>query len=102
MKIEITGRVDKIEGIQPVKKGFIQRVFLEIPEVKDDFDRVTKYAEHFVVTIWSNQQSDSRFLSSRDLRSKKKATVYLKGERWWNENRKEYNYAHKLNLERWM
>lgn len=102
MKLEITGRVEKFDGVQPLKKGFQQRVFLEQPEVKDEFDRVTKYAEWYVIIIWSNSQTDSRFLGSKDIKSKKKASVYLKGERWWNDQRKEFNYAHKLNLEKWL
>lgn len=101
MKLEIIGRVDRFEGIQVLKKGFQQKVILEQPETKDDFERILKHAEYFTITIWSNEQTDKRFLSAKDIRSVKKASVYLKGERWFNEIKKEFNYAHKLNLAQW-
>jgi hypothetical protein len=101
MKLEITGRVDVVGGVQPLKKGFQQRVVLEQPQATDEFDRVTRYAEYYTITIYSTSQTDSRFLSSKDMRSVKKASVYLKGERWFNEAKKEFNYNHKLNLNQW-
>lgn len=101
MKLDITGIVDKIGGIKPVRKGFTQTVILQQPAAKDEFDRVTHHEQYFVISIWSNNQTDSRFLTSKHIRSKMKASVYLKGERWWNDASKDFNYNHKLNLAAW-
>lgn len=100
MKLTITGIVEKVGGIQPLRKGFRQVVILEQPEIKDEFDRVTTFAQFFPISIFSNQQADSRFLGSRDMRSKKSAAVYLKGERWFTN--RDFQYAIKMNLERWL
>jgi hypothetical protein len=101
MKLEITGIVDKVGGIRPVKKGFTQAVILQQPAVTDEFDRIKHHEEFFVIHIWSNNQTDSRFFNTSKLRTKVKATVYLKGERWWNDSQKDFNYNHKLNLAEW-
>ncbi|MGL6121666.1 MAG: hypothetical protein ACRC1W_01255 [Shewanella sp.] len=55
-----------------------------------------------MITIYSQEQTDKRFLSPKHMRSKIKASVYLKGERWLNEQSKDFNYAHKLNLNQWI
>lgn len=101
MKLEIVGLVHNIQGIKPTKNGFQQLIILHQPEVKDELDRVSFKEQFFPVTIWSREQTDSRFLSPKDMKSKKKATVYLKGERWYNEGSKDFNYAIKFNLSEW-
>jgi hypothetical protein len=101
MKLTITGIVDKVGGIRPVNKGFTQAVILMQPEVKNEYDRVIAGEQYFVIHIWSNKQTDSRFLNSKHIASKMKAEVYLKGERWFNERQKDFNYNHKLNLQQW-
>jgi hypothetical protein len=101
MRLEITGIVEHVNGIKPNKKGFSQTVVLWQPGVKDEFDRVTQHDQYFVISIWSNNQTDSRFLGAKDMKSKKKAAVYLKGERWINQNNTGFSYNHKLNLDKW-
>lgn len=101
MKLEITGRVDHVSGIEPLKKGFRQIVILEQPETRDDWNRLI-YAQYFPIVILSNEQADSRFLGSKDMKAKKKAVVYLKGERWINERDRNFNYAIKLTLSQWL
>lgn len=102
MKLEITGFVDKINGIEPLKNGFRQMIVLHQPPLKDDLDRVKGKDQYYVVWIWSQQQTDKRFLTSKDIRSKKKCTAYLNGERWFNEQYKDFNYNNKLNLVEWL
>jgi hypothetical protein len=101
MKLEILGLVHNVGGIKPTKNGFQQVVILHQPEVKDDLDRVSRREEFFQVTVWSKEQTDSRFLQPKHMRAKMKAIVYLKGERWFNEKFNDFNYAHKLNLNEW-
>lgn len=101
MKLEVTGFVNNIGGIEPLKKGFRQTIILHQPEVKDELDRVSIKEQYFPISIWSTSQTDSRFLSAKDIRSKKKAVVYLKGERWMSESTRDFSYAIKLNLNEW-
>lgn len=103
MKLELTGIIDKVFGITPGKKGFTQRIVLEQPEVRDDVtDRVIHYAEYFTIHIYSTSQTDSRFLDNKHLRTKKKASLYLRGEKWLSTSSNEFNYNNKLNLNQWL
>jgi len=103
MKVELTGIINKVMGIKPNKKGFTQCVILEQPEVRDDAtDRVIAYAEFFTIHIYSTSQTDSRFLDSKALKTKKRASLYLKGERWLNSSTNDFNYNNKLNLNQWL
>ncbi|MES2286122.1 MAG: hypothetical protein V4547_10570 [Bacteroidota bacterium] len=103
MKIELTGIIDTILGVTPGKKGFTQRVILAQPEVKDpNTDRVIAYPEFYTIHIYSTSQTDSRFLDSRSIGVKKKASLYLRGERWHNTMTNNFNYNNKLNLNQWL
>jgi hypothetical protein len=86
MKLEILGLINNIGGIKPTKNGFQQIVVLHIPEVKDELERVSRKEQYYPISIWSKQQTDSRFLSAKDIRSKKKRDFY---------------YNIKLNLSEW-
>ena len=101
MRLEITGFIDKIGGLEPQKRGFRQIVVVTQPESTDDMGRVVHKEQHFQINIWSEAQTDSRFLNSTNIKQKKNAVVYLKGERWINEQKQEFSYANKLNLKEW-
>jgi len=79
MKFEIKAFIEKIGGIEPLKRGFRQVNILHQPEVQDDLGRVSFREQYFPVIIWSEKQTDSRFLSSKDIKSIRTAVVYLKG-----------------------
>jgi hypothetical protein len=101
MKLEITGLVNNIGGIRPTKNGFQQTVILHIPEVKDEMDTLTRREQFYPIQIWSREQTDKRFLSPKDIKSKKKAVVYMRGERWMNDGARDFSYNVKLNLNEW-
>jgi hypothetical protein len=101
MKLEILGFVHNIGGIKPTKNGFQQMVILHQPEVKDELDRLSRKEQFFPIMIWSKQQTDSRFLDSRAIKSRMKAIVYMNGERWFNEGQKDFQYFLKLSLNEW-
>jgi hypothetical protein len=101
MKLEILGLINNIGGIKPTKNGFQQVVVLHIPEVKDELERVSRKEQYYPISIWSKQQTDSRFLSAKDIRSKKKAVVYVNGERWMPDGKSDFYYNIKLNLSEW-
>jgi hypothetical protein len=101
MKIEIVGLINNIGGIKPLSKGFQQYVILSIPEAKDEFGDVKRKEQFFRIEIWSNSQTDSRFLDARNMKEKKKAIVYLNGERWMPTGSQEFAYNNKLKLAEW-
>lgn len=101
MKLEILGLVNNIGGIKPTKTGFQQIIILHIPEVKDELERVSRKEQYFPISIWSKQQTDSRFLNAKDIRSKKKAVCYMNGDRWMPDNGRDFQYFIRLNLSEW-
>lgn len=101
MKLTIKGFIDKVGAVETLRRGFRQVNVLHQPEVKDELGRVSAREQYFPVIIWSEKQTDSRFLSSKDIRSVRTATVYINGERWLNERINDFNYNVKLNLSQW-
>lgn len=101
MKLELTAIISHIGGIEPLTKGFRQFIVLWIPESKDEFGSITRKEQHFRVEVYSTNQTDSRFLDSRSIKAKTKAILYLNGERWVNDQTKDFNYMNKLKLAEW-
>jgi len=101
MKLELTALINNIGPIKPLTKGFQQHIVLSIPESKDEFGEVKRKEQFFRIEIWSNSQTDSRFLDSRNIKEKKKAILYLNGERWMSTGATEFSYATKLKLAEW-
>lgn len=98
MKVELTAYVNNIGGIEPLTKGFRQFVILRIPEAKDDMDTVIRKEQFFKVEVYSTSQTDKRFLDSRNIKQKVKASLYLNGERWLPQGSQDFQYFHKLKL----
>jgi hypothetical protein len=101
MEVTIIGLLYQVEGVQPVKNGFVQHVILHQEEVVDNrTGRVVWKEEFFKINIWSKEQTDSRFKSFGDKGQKMKALCRVRGERWLNQSQ-EFTYATKLNLKVW-
>jgi hypothetical protein len=106
IKVIVDGHIHQVSAIEETKnKWFNQTIILHQPA--GEF-RGKKYSEEFfVVRIFSNSTTDSRFIHpdkaklAVDQKAHAKAQCYLKGERWQND-RHEYNYNHKLNLIEWV
>jgi hypothetical protein len=101
MRFEITGIVNKVFNVRSSGKGFTQAVILHQPSATDEFKRVVAKEQFFVVSIWSNKETDSRFLNNSHLNKKKSCSVYLYGERWPSSNGGDFQYNNKLNLQDW-
>lgn len=102
MKLELVGIIEEAFGIQPTKNGFQQNVILKQPAAKDEFERTTGKDQFYRISIWSNAQTDSRFVQQNQRGTKKKCRVYLNGERWQERNTGDYTYMNKLALIEWM
>lgn len=82
-KFKITGRIHKVEGVQPKKTGFSQRIMLHIPELKDDMtDRVIRREQYYWVELYSTNQTDSRFVASSRIKELVCCAVYLNSYHW--------------------
>lgn len=82
-KCKITGRIHRIDGIQPVKNGFRQQFMIHIPEQVDTMTgRVIRREAYYNVEIFSNNQTDSRFLGAKNLRELVCCSVYLNSFHW--------------------
>jgi hypothetical protein len=101
LKLELIGLVNNIGPKEQTKNGFKQQVIITIPEYKDEFGDVKRKEQFFRIEIWSNSQTDSRFLDIRNMKEKKKALLYLNGERWLPTNSQEFAYNNKLKLIEW-
>jgi hypothetical protein len=101
MEQTFIGNVFMVEGIQPLTNGFKQLVILHRPDMTDLNGKVLAKEEYYQVNIWSQNQTDSRFLTFSDKGQKKKALCRLKGERWYSQYSKDYVYALKANLKQW-
>ena len=99
MKVEFTAIVNNIGAIEPLKTGFRQNNVFWIPELKDEFDgRIKRKEQYFVVQIYSTNQTDSRFLTSKNIKEKKIVSAYLNGERFMQEGKFDFTYFTRLNL----
>lgn len=102
MKLELVGIIEEAFGIQPTKNGFKQTVILKQPAPVDEFERSKGKDQYFTINIWSNAQTDSRFVQQKDRGQKKKCSLYLNGERWQDRNSGDYSYMNKLQLIQWL
>lgn len=99
---KITGRVHRIEGVKAVKNGFTQRFMLHIPDLKDEItERVIRREQYFWIEIYSNNQTDSRFLDSTKIKSLVCCSVYLNSYSWI-DTRDGLTCAAKLNFHEWL
>lgn len=100
-KCKVTGRVHKIEGIQPVSGGFRQVVFLHIPELTDQLSgRTIRKEQYLRVEIFSKEQTDKRFLDSRHMRELRCCSVYVNS--WhWTDPKHGLTSAIRLNFIEW-
>jgi hypothetical protein len=97
-KIELPGIINEIGKIEKVNaKGFRQFIVLEQPPLKDELERVKSKAHYYQCEVYSNSETDSRFITDKPafLRAKVKATLYLNGQRWWHD---KYGYQHRNQL----
>jgi hypothetical protein len=96
----IPGTIHKVGKVIAVKSGFTQTVIITQPVKKDNTGRVISREQFFVISVWSNKQTDSRFLKPEQVGIDCIADLYLDGQRWMGRRDLEYN--HKLNLDRWV
>lgn len=101
MKLELTAYISNIGHIEPLSKGFKQVNILWIPEAKDEMDQVIRKEQFYRVEVWSQNQTDKRFMNSPHIKTKIKATLYLNGERWMSTGATEFSYNNKLKLADW-
>ena len=97
MKIEFTAIISEIGAIEARKKGFSQNNIFQIPELKDEFGDVKRKEQFFVVQIYTNSQTDSRFLNQKHIGLKKIVSAYLNGERYMQQGKFDYTYFTRLN-----
>jgi hypothetical protein len=96
----IPGNVHKVGKVSKVSKGFTQALIITQPEEKNGQGYTLSKEQFFVIHIWSNKETDSRFLKDAHTGIRCIASVYLDGQRWQGRNGFEYN--HKLNLDKWV
>lgn len=102
IKLQLEGIVREIGRVEPTgrnRRYFRQAVILHQPQ--EEYKGIRTPEEHYVITILSTSETDSRFLKHDMKDTFRKCSVYLKGERWASGHRGEYNYNHKLNLVEW-
>lgn len=101
-KAKITGRIHRIEGVQPLKNGFKQRFMIEIPELKDEMNgRVLRRLQYFWIEIYSTKQTDSRFIDSRKIKELVCVSVYLNSYHWLDQRDGLTCVCH-LNFDQWL
>jgi hypothetical protein len=106
IKLIVEGAIYQVDAIEETKnkKGFTQTVILHLPG--GEFRGKDYSEEFFVIRVFSTSRTDSRFIQPEkaklavEQKARAKAVCYLKGERWQNDKH-EYFYNHKLNLNEW-
>lgn len=94
------GSIKKLDN----NKGFTQYLRLHLPAEEIRGRKLTE--EFFTISIYSNSETDSRFMQpeiAKKFVAQKyyaKAKVRMKGERW--HDGRQMQYSHKLNLEQWV
>lgn len=102
----VEGHITEVGSIRKLdnNKGFTQYVRLHLPAEEFRGKKLTE--EFFTISIYSNSETDSRFLQpeiAKGFLAQKayaKAKVRMKGERW--HDGRQMQYSHKLNLEQWV
>jgi hypothetical protein len=104
IKIELQGILESVGPVKEEKSNgkpyWKQVLIVHIPE--EEFKGHTIKPEWYVVQIYSTSSTDSRFVKMEQKNSEVKCSAYLKGERWSSGMRSDYNYNHKLTLNKWL
>lgn len=94
-QLELNGVIEDMQGVQPVRSGFRQTVFLKEPnENKPQWD------QYYTIQIFSTDQTDRRFKHPADKGKPARCLCYFKGQRWQGERGFQYN--NKLELINWI
>lgn len=94
-QIELNGTISDMQGVQPVRNGFRQTVFIE-----ETNEHNPNWNQYYTVQIFSTSQTDSRFKHPADKGKPAKCLCYFKGQRWQGQN--GWNYNNKLELINWI
>jgi hypothetical protein len=100
----IVGTITEVHKIEPRRRGFNQVVIIHKEKhINDQGDTLSK-EQHYVVQIYSNSKTDSRFVPESKMKeaigAQCTAHVRLDAYRWEN-NQGGFEYSNRLNLEKW-
>lgn len=96
-QLQFEGTIAEVQGVKPVRKGFIQVVHVCEPHEND-----SRYDQFFTIQIYSNKQTDSRFLPPAAKGQPRKCICYFKGQRWTRSDSTGWQYNNKLELINWI
>lgn len=101
-KTRISGKIHKVEGIQPLTRGFKQRIMLHVPEeYSQRTGRLIFKEQYFWIEIFSTSQTDSRFLNTSAIGQHVSCSLYVNGYHWI-DNRQGLQCVTKLNFIDWI